>query len=192
VGRIVRIIKRYKNRRLYDTQTRQAVTLGGIALLVKNDEQFRIVDNTSNKDITLAVLTNVLSDEIREWGNAAETGKLVRLLIKKGGESGVTILNKTLMAAIGAVSLTKENAEKLIDELIKRGELDKGERVEAIKEALDKAEAKSKEMAGKIRESMKSAKLGKKYAKTIDLEALNDKVDRLTTMVEEIKKTLHK
>ncbi len=188
----MRIIKRYKNRRLYDTQTRQAVTLGGIALLVKNDEQFRIVDNTSNKDITLAVLTNVLSDEIREWGNAAETGKLVRLLIKKGGESGVTILNKTLMAAIGAVSLTKENAEKLIDELIKRGELDKGERVEAIKEALDKAEAKSKEMAGKIRESMKSAKLGKKYAKTIDLEALNDKVDRLTTMVEEIKKTLHK
>lgn len=188
----MRIIKRYKNRRLYDTQTKQAVTLGGIALLVKDDEPFRIVDNTSNKDITLSVLTNVLSDEIREWGNAAETGKLVRLLIQKGGESGVTILNKTLMAAIGAISLSRENAEKFIDELIKRGELDKGERVEAIKEALSKAEEKSKEMAGKIKDSMKSAKLGKKYAKTVDLEALDDKVDHLTAMVEEIRKSLKK
>ncbi len=188
----MRIIKRYKNRRLYDTQAKQAVTLGGIALLVKEDEQFQIVDNTSNKDITLSVLTNVLSDEIREWGNASETGKLVRLLIKKGGESGVTILNKTLLAAIGAISLTKENAEKLIDELIKRGELDKGERVEAIKEALDKAEAKSKEVADKIKETVKSAKVGKKYARTVDLDALDEKVDHLTDMVEQIKKSLEK
>ena len=187
----MRIIKRYKNRRLYDTQTKQAITLGGIALLVKEDEPFRVVDNTSDKDVTLAVLTNVLGDELREWGNAAETAKLVRLLIRKGGETGVTILNKTLMAAIGAISLTRENAEKLIDELIKRGELDKSERVEAIKEALDKAEAKSKEVAGKIKESMKAAKLGKKYARTVDLEALDEKVDRLTAMVEEIQRSLH-
>ena len=189
---MVRIIKRYKNRRLYDTQTKQAITLGGIALLVKEDEPFRIIDSTNNKDITLPVLANALCDEIKEWGNAAETGKLVRLLIQKGGESGVTILNKTLMAAIGAISLTKENAEKFVDELIKRGELDKSERVDAIKEALDKAEAKSKEVAGKIKESVKSAKLGKKYARTVDLEALDEKVDHLTEMVEEIKKKLGK
>lgn len=186
----MRVIKRYKNRRLYDTQAKRAITLGGIGLLVKENEQFRIVDNTSNNDITLAVLTSVLCDEIKDWGNAAETGKLVRLLIRKGGESGVTILNKTLMAAIGAVSLTKENAEKFVDELIKRGELDKSERVEAIREALDKAEAKSKEMAGKIKETVKSAKMGKKYARTVDLEALDEKVDRLTQMVEDIKKKL--
>ncbi len=186
----MRIIKRYKNRRLYDTEAKQAITLGGIALLVKEDVPLRIVDSANNKDITLSVLTNVLCDEIKDWGNAAETGKLVRLLIQKGGESGVTILNKTLMAAIGAISLTKENAEKLVDELIKRGELDKGKRVEAVREALDKTEAKSREMASKIKETVMSAKIGKKYARTVDLEALGDKVDHLTEMVEEIKKKL--
>ena len=86
--------------------------------------------------------------------------------------------------------MTKENAEKFVDELIKRGELDKGKRVEAIKEALDKAEEKSRHMAGKIKESVKSANLTKKYARTVDLEALAEKVDRLTEMVEEIKTKL--
>jgi len=183
----VRIIKRYRNRRLYDTEAKQTITLGNIANLVKDDVPFKVIDNTNEKDMTLSVLVNVLGDEIKEWGNVPETGKLIRLLIQKGGESGVTILNKTLMAAIGAISLSKENAEKFIDELIKRGELDQGERVEAIKEAIEKAEAKSKEVAGKIKDSVKSAKLGKKFARTVDLDALDEKVDHLTKMVEEIK-----
>ena len=186
----MRLIKRYKNRRLYDTETKQTITLGNIALLVKEDVMFTVIDSATGKDITLVVLTNVLGDEIKEWGNVAETSKLIRLLIQKGGESGVTILNKTLMAAIGAISLTKENAEKLVDELIKRGELDKGKRVEAIKEALDKAEEKSKEMAEKIKESVKSVNLTKKYARSDDFEALERKVDHLTKMVEEIKAKL--
>jgi polyhydroxyalkanoate synthesis repressor PhaR len=183
----VRIIKRYRNRRLYDTQEKQTITLGNIANLVKEDIPFKVIDNTNEKDLTLSVLINVLGDELKEWGNVPETGKLVRLLIQKGGESGVTILNKTLMAAIGAISLSKENAEKFIDELIKRGELDKSERVEAIKEAVGKAEAKSREMAGKIKDSVKSAQIGKKFARTVDLEALDEKVDHLTKMVEEIR-----
>jgi len=187
VGQTVRIIKRYKNRRLYDTQTRQTITLGGIALLVKEDEPFKVIDSPTGKDITLSVMVNVLGDEIKEWGNISETGKLVRWLIQRGGESGVTILNKTLMAAIGALSLTKENAEKLIDELIKRGELDKSKRVEAIKEALESAEEKSRQVAGRIKESVKAARLKKKYARSNDLDALGEKVDRLTKMVEEIK-----
>ena len=62
--------------------------------------------------------------------------------------------------------------------------------VEAIREALDKTEAKSKEMASKIKETVMSAKIGKKYARTVDLEALGDKVDHLTEMVKEIKKKL--
>ena len=190
VGQAVRLIKRYKNRRLYDTETKQTITLGNIALLVKEDVMFTVIDSATGKDITLVVLTNVLGDEIKEWGNVAETSKLIRLLIQKGGESGVTILNKTLMAAIGAISLTKENAEKFVDELIKRGELDKGKRVEAIKEALDKAEEKSKEMAEKIKESVKSVNLTKKYARSDDFEALERKVDHLTKMVEEIKAKL--
>ena len=182
----MRIIKRYKNRRLYDTETGQTVTLGGIALLVKQDVRFRVIDSASGKDITLMVLIGTLGDEIKAWGSVAETGKLVRLLIQEGGKGPVTIFNKTLLAAIGAISLTKENTEKLVDELIKRGELDKSKRVEAIKEALEKAEEKSRQVAGKIRESVQAAKLTKKYARTVDLDALDKKVDRLMSMIEKL------
>jgi len=182
----VRVIKRYRNRRLYDTLTCRTITLHGLAALTKEDVLFRVVDSATGKDITLTALINVLGGEIINWGNIPETGKLVRLLIQEGGRGSVTILNKTLLAAIGAISLTRENAEKLVDELIKRGELDKGKRVEAIKEALEKAEAKSRQVAGKIRESVQAAKLTQKYARSVDLDALDKKVDRLTRMVEDL------
>ncbi len=188
----MRVIKRYKNRRLYDPEARRTITLKEIGDLVKADESFTVIDNATGQDITLGVLITALSSEIRTWDDAKESRQLLRLLIQKGGESGVTVLNKTLMAAIGALALTKENAEKWVDELIKRGELEEGKRVEAIKEAVDKAEAKSREVAEKVKEHVQSAKLTKKYARSDDLEALNEKVDALTAMVEEIKNSLHK
>ncbi len=187
---VVRVIKRYKNRRLYDPEAKKTITLKEIADLVKADEPFTVIDNATGKDITLSVLITVLGGEIHSWDNVKESRQLLRLLIQKGGESGVTILNKTVMAAIGALALTKENAEKWVDELIKRGELEEGKRVEAVKEAVEKAETKSKEMAEKFKERVHSTKLTKKYARSDDVEKLNEKVDALTAIVEEIKNSL--
>lgn len=70
----------------------------------------------------------------------------------------MTILSKTVMAAIGALAITRENAEKLIDELIKRGELDKSKRADAVREAVDRAEARAKETVHKVKESMTTGK----------------------------------
>jgi len=70
----------------------------------------------------------------------------------------MTILSKTVMAAIGAVAITRENAEKLIDELIRRGELDKSKRAEAVKEAVERAETAAKETVQKVKESKAAAR----------------------------------
>ena len=79
--------------------------------LVKSGVEFRIKENHTGRDLTLMVMTQVLSDEIKEWNNREDATEVLKALIKRGGDAGMTILSKTVLAAIGAISITKENAE---------------------------------------------------------------------------------
>jgi polyhydroxyalkanoate synthesis repressor PhaR len=154
----VRIIKRYRNRRLYDTHTKEQITLAEIRDLVKSGVLFKIEENDTGRDLTLLILSQALGEELRHRQGWGDTGEILRTLIQRGGDTGMTILSKTVMAAIGALAITRENAEKLIDELIKRGELDKSKRADAVREAVDRAEARAKETVHKVKESMTTGK----------------------------------
>ena len=110
----------------------------------------------------------------------------------------MTILSKTVLAAIGALAITKENAEKWIDELIKRGELDKSKRAEAVKEAIDKAETQAREAVGKVSRTVsakvreiKDQKIGKRFARSDEVAALRKVVDDLSAKLEDLRSHLN-
>lgn len=56
----VKIIKRYQNRKLYDTHESTYVTLDEIAKMIKGGEDLRVIDNKTKNDITAATLTQLL------------------------------------------------------------------------------------------------------------------------------------
>ena len=164
----IRVIKRYRNRRLYDTHTKEQITLAEIRELVKSKVLFRVEERHTGRDLTLLVLTQALGEELRHRQRWGDTAEILRALIQRGGDTGMTILSKTVMAAIGALAITRENAEKFIDELIKRGELDKGKRAEAVREAVDKAETRARETVHKVRESMTGGRAKETAQKVFD------------------------
>lgn len=57
------IIKKYANRRLYDTEKSAYVTLDDLCELVKKDREFQVVDAKSNEDLTRSVLTQIIFDQ---------------------------------------------------------------------------------------------------------------------------------
>ena len=57
------IIKKYANRRLYNTHTSKYITLDFLAELTRKDIDFKVVDAKSNEDITHGVLTQIIMDE---------------------------------------------------------------------------------------------------------------------------------
>lgn len=64
------IIKKYANRRLYNTYTSSYVTLEHLAVLVKEDRDFKVVDAKSGDDITRSVLAQIIFDkESKESGD---------------------------------------------------------------------------------------------------------------------------
>lgn len=59
----LRIIKRYTNRRLYDTVTSCYITLDEVRGLVLKQVNFKIVDNSTNEDLTNYVLLQIISEQ---------------------------------------------------------------------------------------------------------------------------------
>ncbi|HSD44884.1 MAG TPA: polyhydroxyalkanoate synthesis repressor PhaR [Burkholderiales bacterium] len=59
----VRLIKKYPNRRLYDTQTSSYITLADVKELVQKQEEFQVVDAKTSEDLTRQILLQIILDE---------------------------------------------------------------------------------------------------------------------------------
>ena len=92
-----RIIKRYSNRKLYDTQGSTYVTLLQIAQMIREGEDVQIIDNASKEDKTDVTLALIISEELRTKPRAVPLSTL-KALIRHGGER---ILNQLRGGTIG-------------------------------------------------------------------------------------------
>ncbi|WP_275098361.1 polyhydroxyalkanoate synthesis repressor PhaR [Sedimenticola hydrogenitrophicus] len=59
----IRIIKKYPNRRLYDTELSRYITLSDIRELVMSGMDFQVVDTNTNEDLTRSILLQIMLDE---------------------------------------------------------------------------------------------------------------------------------
>lgn len=59
----MRVIKRYSNRKLYDTHDSRYVTLEQLAELVRQGEEIRVMDKATEKDLTSATLAQIIFEE---------------------------------------------------------------------------------------------------------------------------------
>jgi len=59
----IRLIKKYPNRRLYDTQTSAYITLSDVKQLVLDNELFKVVDSKTEEDLTRAILLQIILEE---------------------------------------------------------------------------------------------------------------------------------
>jgi polyhydroxyalkanoate synthesis repressor PhaR len=80
-----RVIKRYANRKLYDTQRSRYVTLEQIAEMIRAGEDVKIVDNNSKEDLTALTLTQILFEEEKKGGFLPLAA--LRNIIQSGGQS---------------------------------------------------------------------------------------------------------
>ncbi|OFZ95668.1 MAG: polyhydroxyalkanoate synthesis repressor PhaR [Betaproteobacteria bacterium RIFCSPLOWO2_02_67_12] len=59
----VRLIKKYPNRRLYDTKTSSYITLADVKQMVLKQEEFQVIDAKSNDDLTRQILLQIILEE---------------------------------------------------------------------------------------------------------------------------------
>ena len=80
-----RVIKRYANRKLYDTQRSRYVTLDQIADMIRDGEDVKIVDNNSKEDLTTVTLAQIIFEEEKRQKSFLPLNAM-RNIIQSGGE----------------------------------------------------------------------------------------------------------
>ncbi len=81
-----KIIKRYQNRKLYDTHESSYVTLDEIAKMIRNGEELRVIDNKTKNDITAATLTQLLYESEKKLKTQPSV-ELLKEIIRTGDGS---------------------------------------------------------------------------------------------------------
>ncbi len=191
----MRIVKRYSNRRLYDTQSSRTITQFDLARLIQEGHEVKVVDSATGDDITLQVLSRIAVAETFRWDDIKQSKELLRGIISAGGEKSMSNLKNTILASIGVLHVTKAKAESIIDDLIKKGDLDKSDRKKAIMELLDKVEESTAEFSKKVmKEADKAGKNVKKvtsgltWATQDDLKRVERKVNKIAKQLKELAK----
>lgn len=81
------IVKKYANRRLYNTESSSYITLDHLAQMTREGREFRVVDAKSDEDITHNVLTQIIMEEESRGGQTMLPVNFLRQLISMYGDS---------------------------------------------------------------------------------------------------------
>lgn len=100
------------------------------------------------------------------------------------------IFEKSILFGLGLFDLTKEKAEKIVDEMIKRGEMSHSDKAKAVKELLKGHEERINKLKAKVDERVEEITAKVRGKEREELGQLHKKLDELTKAVERLEKKL--
>ncbi len=107
-------VKKYANRRLYNTNTSSYVTLEDLAGMVKRGEDFLVYDAKSSVDITRSVLTQIIFEQEGKDGQSLLPITFLRQLIRFYGDSMQMVVPSYLEFSIGKLTSEQQNFREQI------------------------------------------------------------------------------
>ena len=109
-GREPKVIKRYTNRKLYDTVESRYVTLDEIAQMIKAGAEVQIIDNRTKEDLTSVTLAQIIFEEEKKTSKMSLD--TLRDLIRHGGEVAQRLVEGTQAELRGRVEAVRAAAEQ--------------------------------------------------------------------------------
>jgi polyhydroxyalkanoate synthesis repressor PhaR len=167
------LIKRYANRKLYNTETSRYITLKGIAELIERGEDVRVMDNETGEDITSITLSQILVDNERRDRVVPRT--LLSDLIQRSGDVLYGALKKSVGEAQDGIGELQRNVRRAM----RAREEDAGRIRETLLEARGEWEAMMQRAVERVFDALD-------LPRRRDIEALNENLERVAKALERL------
>lgn len=168
---MIRVVKRYESRKLYDTEESRYVSLDEIAVWVRDGQEVQVIDNSTSQDVTAQTLAQIILEEGRN-GRSRIPADVLRDLVRFGEKTltsgvehvqqGVDRMVKASIDRLGPVRQAREEMTRLrsrLEELEESlADLEASGVVEEAEPKSPKAKAPPKKSAAKKTASAKQAK----------------------------------
>lgn len=180
------LIKRYSNRKLYDTEAKQYITLEGIAELIRQGQNVQVIDHASGEDLTAVTLTQIVFEQEKK-----QSGFLPRSIlsdmIEVGGER-LNQLQRNLVSQLSFLLPIDEEIKRRVQTLVRQGELSEEEGRSLLDKLLDPGVSA---LSGRLfsGETLVEMVLNKRGIPTRkDLERITAQLDALAAELEQFSK----
>ena len=120
------LIKKYANRKLYDTTDKRYLTMDRLAVLIKAGKEVKIIDNETGDDLTSAIVSQLLAREEKDTDKAVPSRVLMQML-RKGRGTLFGYGKKYVSLWQSALTMSKDEIEKLVNSLITDHEISESE-----------------------------------------------------------------
>jgi len=173
-----KIIKRYTNRKLYDTVESRYVTLDEIAEMIKQGAEVKIVDNRTKDDLTSVTLAQIIFEEEKKKNQMPLS--VLREIIRRPGDALSGFIQKEVSPRVASI---REEAETRLDRLLRREEGSSGELKEDLLRAGQRTiEDWQRRADDRVKSLVESV--------TGNLPALGSDLGQLTRRLEELERRL--
>jgi polyhydroxyalkanoate synthesis repressor PhaR len=180
------LIKRYANRKLYNTDTSRYITLKGIAELLDGGDEVRVIDNETGEDITSVALSQILVDSKRT--NTSPPDNLLSQIFVRGGDVLYEALRRGVDDATDNIGEFQDRMRRMMKGDEQVGDPGDGESKEprhGLGEWLEKA---SPDLEHLVQRAVERVFRMLDLPRRTDVETLNRNLERVASAVETLEK----
>lgn len=176
------IIKRYPNRKLYNTEARQYITLEGIADLIRAGNEVQVTDHASGDDLTALTLTQIILEQEKKQVGLMSNSFLTGLI--RAGNDRINAIQRSLPSPVHFVRQIDDEIKQRIQSLVQQGDLSEKEGKRLIDKLVRQSARRVNDLFG-VSDARLEAALRERGAPTqADIEQINTQVEELSRQIQ--------
>jgi polyhydroxyalkanoate synthesis repressor PhaR len=186
-----KVIKRYTNRKLYDTVESRYVTLDEIAQMIKGGAEVKIIDNRTKEDLTSVTLAQIIFEE--EKKRSQMPLGVLREIIRNGGEAVAGFYAEKAGTIAGKLGELRSKTESIREDIEQRvrgvtGMFRQGEGASPVKEVMAAGERAVDEIKGRVDTAVKTVVESLGAPAASEIERLQKRIQELEKRIAELTK----
>jgi polyhydroxyalkanoate synthesis repressor PhaR len=177
------LIKRYENRKLYNTHAKRYITLNGIAALIKQGEEIIVIDNSTGEETTAVLLSQIIFEQQKKQSGFLPL-VVLSSLVRVGGTT-IGAIRQNLLNSLGLLPYIDDEISKRVNILIEQGVFTQEDGNEFVVRLIDAGQQLNEKypiLEGKFQGYLRAQGLPAKS----DFQSLIRQIEILTNRVEEI------
>lgn len=180
-------IKRYPNRKLYNTESKQYITLDGITDLIRQGEEIQVIDHSSGEDLTALTLTQIILEQQKKQNGLLSNSFLTNLI--RTSEDRLNALQRTLFSPGSFWHQIDEDIQKRIQGLVHQGDLTDREGKNLLEKLLQQGKRLRESEKVIDSEQLEHILKQRDVPTQEDLNKLYTQLDELNAKIEEISRS---
>lgn len=179
----MRTIKRYSNRKLYDTEDKRYITLEQIAVLVRENQDIKVVDNQTGEDLTTVTLSQILLEQEKRKETSLPKSFFTNL-IQRSVAQATDFTKKNVMPWFETLYASDQEVDSNVDKMVQDGQVSQDE-ARKLKDELRSRTASFKKKIDELVERRVQDVLERlNIPSKSDVARLNERLDEVTRKFE--------